>query len=179
MFEKIDALDTKISRMVRMDHEKSKGWKWAAFFAHSGDSWFWLAGLLLIVGFAPKWRKEAAFLIAAILGLAVLVMLIKFTVRRSRPPGEWGQIYRNTDPHSFPSGHAARAFMLAVIAVMTGSAGVAVAMVIWAILVSTSRVVTGMHYFSDIVAGALLGIVAGQVVVLIHPLLTALLPVVF
>jgi undecaprenyl-diphosphatase len=48
--------------------------------------------------------------------LAAMVLGIKFLVRRKRPEGEWGQIYRNTDPHSFPSGHAARAFLIAVIA---------------------------------------------------------------
>ena len=48
--------------------------------------------------------------------LAVMVLLIKFRIRRQRPVGEWGRIYRNTDPHSFPSGHAARAFLIATIA---------------------------------------------------------------
>lgn len=170
ILDKIDALDTKISKLVRLDHDRSKGWKWAAFFAHSGDSWFWLAGLVIAAVAVKSWRGTAYFLIAAILGLAAVVMLIKFTVRRARPEGKWGAIYRNTDPHSFPSGHAARACMLAVIAVMIGSPWAAAGMVIWALLVSFSRVVTGMHYFSDIVAGMLLGIAAGQVAVLIRPL---------
>ena len=50
---------------------------------------------------------------SGILILAALVLAIKFLVRRQRPEGEWGAIYRNTDPHSFPSGHAARAVLLA------------------------------------------------------------------
>ena len=179
MFEKIDAIDTKISKIVRMDHGESPWWKLVTFFAHSGDSWFWLAGLLISLVLFPSRRPLATFLIAAILGLAVIVMVIKFTVRRSRPPGDWGAVYRNTDPHSFPSGHAARASLLAVIAVLTGPVWIAVLMGIWAILVSLSRVLTAMHYFSDIVAGILLGIAVGQFVVLIRPLLTALLPAVF
>ena len=56
-----------------------------------------------------------------ILGLAGVVLAIKFLVRRERPQGEWGGIYRNTDPHSFPSGHAARAFLIAVVASALGS----------------------------------------------------------
>ena len=179
MFEKFDAIDIKFSKWVRMDHGESSWWKLVTFFAHSGDSWFWLAGLILVGVFSAAWRSLASFLIFAILGLAAVVMLIKFTVRRSRPPGEWGAIYRNTDPHSFPSGHAARASMLAVIAVLIGPIWAAIAMVLWAILVSLSRVMTGMHYLSDILAGILLGIVAGQFAVLIRPVLTALLPAIF
>lgn len=179
MFEKIDAIDVRFSKWVRMDHGKSPWWNLVTFFAHSGDSWFWLAGLILAAVFYSPWRRLAFFIIFAILGLAAVVLLIKFTVRRSRPEGKWGAIYRNTDPHSFPSGHAARASMLAVITVLIGPVWAAVGMVLWAALVSLSRVMTGMHYLSDILAGILLGIVAGQFAVLIRPLLMALLPAVF
>lgn len=179
MLEKINELDITISKKIRMDHGDSQWWKIITFFAHSGDSWFWLIGLLAVWLLYIEWRSLAAFLIAAILGLAALVMFIKFTVRRSRPPGKWGTIYRNTDPHSFPSGHAARATMLAVIAVLAGPTWAAILMVIWAIIVSLSRVLTGMHYFSDVFVGMLLGIMAGKFSVLIWPLLSALLPAVF
>jgi membrane-associated phospholipid phosphatase len=49
--------------------------------------------------------------------MAAAVILLKFSIRRPRPEGEWGQIYRITDPHSFPSGHAARSATLAVMAI--------------------------------------------------------------
>src|SRR5574340_900957 len=174
MLEKINELDISISKKIRMDHGDSQWWQIITFFAHSGDSWFWLIGLLAIWAFFREWRSLAAFLIAAILGLAALVMFIKFTVRRRRPPGKWGAMYRNTDPHSFPSGHAARAAMLAVIAIMIGPVWAAILMVIWAIIVSLSRVLTSMHYFSDVFVGMLLGIMAGQFSVLLKPLLSAL-----
>jgi undecaprenyl-diphosphatase len=86
----------------------------AIFLAHSGDSWFWLLGLAILWAFGNEfWRSRALVLIVGVLLTAVLVMAVKFTVRRKRPTGEWGVIYRNTDPHSFPSGHAARSMMLA------------------------------------------------------------------
>lgn len=179
MIEKINDLDKKISENFRMDDGGSPWWKLVTFFAHSGDSWFWLIGLLAIWAFFSAWRDLAAFVIAAILGLAAMVMLVKFTVRRRRPPGEWGSIYRNTDPHSFPSGHAARASMLAMIAILSGPLWVGIVMAVWAILVSLSRLLTGMHYFSDVLAGILLGIVIGQLGVLTRPVLSALLPMIF
>jgi undecaprenyl-diphosphatase len=90
-----------------------------------------------------------------------LVMAIKFTVRRRRPEGEWGSIYRNTDPHSFPSGHAARTAMLAILSISVGPPWFGVLLVVWAPLVSLARVAMGLHYFSDVVVGVALGVVMG------------------
>ncbi len=136
----------------------------AAFLAHSGDSWFWAAGLLRVwlLGSAD-WRRRALFLLVSIILLAALVMLVKYSVRRRRPEGDWGGIYRSADPHSFPSGHAARAAMLAVLGVGLGPPWFGAALVIWAPLVSLARVAMGLHYLSDVVAGVILGVIAGAV----------------
>jgi undecaprenyl-diphosphatase len=88
---------------------------------------------------------------------------IKFLVRRKRPEGEWGSIYRNTDPHSFPSGHAARAFLIAVVASALGPAWLSILLWIWAPLVALARVAMGVHYVSDVVAGAVLGVVVAGI----------------
>jgi undecaprenyl-diphosphatase len=139
----------------------------AAFLAHSGDSWFWAAGLALVwlLG-SQDWRRRALFLLISILLLAALVLLVKFSVRRRRPAGEWGSIYRSTDPHSFPSGHAARAAMLAVLGMGLGPPWFGIALVLWAPLVSLARVAMGLHYLSDVVAGVFLGVIAGAVALL-------------
>jgi undecaprenyl-diphosphatase len=132
----------------------------AAFLAHSGDSWFWAAGLIALWASGDSfWKRWAIVQFFAISMLAALVMSIKFLVRRRRPEGEWGMIYRNTDPHSFPSGHAARAFLIALVATGLGPAGLAVVLWIWAPLVAIARVAMGVHYLSDIVAGAALGVI--------------------
>jgi undecaprenyl-diphosphatase len=98
---------------------------------------------------------------AAVLATAALVLAIKFTIRRRRPEGDWGAIYRNADPHSFPSGHAARAFILAVLTAGIGPAWLAAVLLIWAPLVALARVAMGLHYVSDVIAGAVLGIGLG------------------
>ena len=105
----------------------------------------------------------------SIVVLAVLVLVVKFTVRRRRPEGEWGLLYRSTDPHSFPSGHAARAFELAVLASGLGPAWLAIALWIWAPLVALARVAMGVHYVSDIVAGMLLGLLVGALLLTFAP----------
>jgi undecaprenyl-diphosphatase len=103
------------------------------------------------------------------------VMTAKQLIRRRRPEGEWGAIYRNTDPHSFPSGHAARAFLIAVIAAGLGPSWLAVILWIWAPLVALARAAMGVHYLSDVVAGAVVGIVVGLLALWLNPALMAFL----
>ena len=137
----------------------------AIIMAHSGDSWFWLIGLGIVWFVGPDyWKGRALLLAIGITVTAVLVMTLKFTIRRQRPEGEWGAIYRRTDPHSFPSGHAARAFLLPVLAIATGPAWFAVTLWLWAPMVALARVAMGVHYLSDIIAGAVLGLVMGVIV---------------
>lgn len=134
----------------------------ATFFAHSGDSWFCLTALgsLWLFG-TGYWKWRAIILGIAIIITALLVLAIKFSVRRQRPDGEWGEIYRSTDPHSFPSGHATRAFMLAAMALGIGPAWFGLALIIWAPLVALARVAMGVHYVSDVAVGMVLGILMG------------------
>jgi len=140
----------------------------AILLAHSGDSPLWIVGLSLTLWLgSDRWRYEAGVDLIGVGVTAGVVMLIKFAVRRPRPIGEWGQGYRRLDPHSFPSGHAARAAMLAVIAVALGPAWWAVALIVWAPLVGLARVAIGVHYLSDVAAGMLCGVGCGIVLTLL------------
>lgn len=135
------------------------------FLAHSGDSWFWGLGLGLLAWLGDSfWRSWAVTALISIVALAAVVLLVKFTIRRPRPQSEWGSIYRATDPHSFPSGHAARAFLLAVLALGLGPSWLAFLLSAWAPLVALARVVMGVHYLSDVLVGSLMGITAGFIV---------------
>jgi undecaprenyl-diphosphatase len=163
-FQSVIELDAKLSNQMRVAEKPGALRAFAAFFAHSGDSWFWWAALILLwLVSNSKWRHWEVVEFVGIGGLAVLVMGIKFLVRRKRPEGEWGNIYRNTDPHSFPSGHAARAFLIAAIASALAPAWLATLLWIWAPLVSVARVAMGVHYISDVIAGAALGIVVALI----------------
>jgi membrane-associated phospholipid phosphatase len=138
----------------------------ATVLAHSGDSWFWGLGLAFVAWRGDAfWRSWAVHILICIGVLAVLVLTIKLLVRRRRPPGEWGAIYRSTDPHSFPSGHAARAVLLAILLTAWGPAWAAPLAILWAPLVALARVALGVHYLSDILAGGLLGLAAALVVI--------------
>lgn len=140
----------------------------AAVLAHSGDSWFWLAGLGLLWWLGTDyWKGRALTMIIAILLTALVVFVVKLVVRRRRPEGEWGKFYRRTDPHSFPSGHAVRAVMLAVVMLGLGSLWLGLLLLVWAPLVGLARVSMGVHYLSDVLAGMFLGLLVGAVVLLV------------
>ena len=134
----------------------------AVFLAHSGDSWFIAAALVLIYWLGDSfWKEWSVKYLAAIIAMALIVMALKLLIRRQRPEGEWGALYRNTDPHSFPSGHAARMALLATVTIFWGPGSLIPIVLVWAPLVALARVSMGVHYVSDILAGIVLGIVGG------------------
>ena len=172
--------DATASARLRLHQTRGFRYDLSAFLANSGDSWFWLLGLFALwLWGSRQWHAWAALMAVGIVFLAVVVMGIKLAVRRRRPEGEWGAIYRNTDQHSFPSGHAARAVMLAVVACGLGPAWVVFLLLLWAPLVSLARVVMGVHYLSDILAGMAVGLVVGLGILVFQPFLVSLAPFIF
>lgn len=158
--------DARLSAQMRV--AEKPGWlrRAAIFLAHSGDSWFWGIGLVAVwrLGSA-EWKDRAVWIFIGIAATAVIAQTLKFVFRRQRPPGEWGAIYRSADPHSFPSGHAARVAMLAVLGLALGPLWFALVLLVWAPLVALARVAIGVHYLSDIAAGVVLGVVIGLAVI--------------
>jgi len=165
---KLLELDARLSAKLRMAERPGIFCSVAAFLAHSGDSWFWWGalGLLWWLG-TPFWKNWAQTILLSIIALAVVVLSIKFLVRRQRPAGDWGGFYRKTDPHSFPSGHAARAILIAVLVTGLGPAWLIAVLWVWAPLVCLARVVMGVHYLSDILAGVLTGLLAGMGILMV------------
>jgi len=159
--------DAELSQRIRIPENKLALKKTAALLAHSGDSWFLGAGLALLWLFGPRpWRPNLQLLFIGILVTAVCVLILKFSIKRPRPEGEWGQIYRSSDPHSFPSGHAARATMLTLLMLLTGNIWLGLLMIFWTLLVAAARIGLGVHYLSDIVAGTIIGATFGGLVFL-------------
>jgi undecaprenyl-diphosphatase len=153
------ALDERATAALRIRKDQKWLRRLGTFFAHSGDSWFILLFLLLVWFFTKGyWHRLSALLTGAVVILAVLILAIKFLIRRQRPEGDWGAVYRNSDPHSFPSGHAARTMMLATLMLLQGPLWLGAVLVIWSLLVSLARVGMGVHYVSDVAAGIVLGV---------------------
>jgi undecaprenyl-diphosphatase len=119
-----------------------------------------------VVGPAPElsffelsaWQVSLKMLLAGAVGLA-LYKLLKVRLVRERPfIGLMGIecAMPPLDRYSFPSGHTLHAVTFTAIAIHY------VPMLAWvlvpfALLVAASRVVLGLHYPSDVLAGALMG----------------------
>jgi undecaprenyl-diphosphatase len=127
---------------------------------HLGGARFTLGLPLLLCGFGGEARSAG---LAALLANAAshgMVQLLKRTVARPRPCDPWGRplaLVELPDPFSFPSGHAAASFAVAVPIAITWPWTAPLALGL-AALVSASRVVLKVHHASDVFAGAALGI---------------------
>ncbi len=161
-FQKILEIDYRITSRLRVAEQPGALRQIALFWGHTGDSWFWGVGLLVVILFgSPVYQHWALVSLIAVVVGAATVLGIKFSIRRARPEGDMGQIYRKTDPHSFPSGHAVRSLMLGVIALGIAPPWLGILLIIWGPLVGIARVAIGVHYVSDVLAGWVLGIIFG------------------
>lgn len=123
-----------------------------------------LVPVCLLVALALVWRRRialAGFLVATLVGGVELATVVKAIVGRPRPPLPERLVTIGST--SFPSGHATQnaAILpaLALVAVALGAArriALAIAVVL-AFAVGLSRVLLGVHYPTDVVAGWLLG----------------------
>jgi len=108
------------------------------------------------------WAPGFVFLSVALSGL--IGDILKFVVGRTRPRLLFEQDLATFEPfthgwayNSFPSGHS-QAIFAAMVALTLVFPRYAHAYLALAVLVAASRVLTTVHYFSDVVAGAWLGI---------------------
>lgn len=163
--------DAELSQKLLVAQDKRFLRSFLEAISHSCDSWYWLIGLVVIWA-ATKGtpRQMAIFTAFGLVLLAVIVLAAKFLIKRPRPEGEFGQIYRITDPHSFPSGHAARAMAIAFMFSTLGNPWLTLLVFVWVFLVGYSRVALALHYVSDVIVGWLIGLVSGWLAMLLFPL---------
>ena len=168
--EKLESLDQRVSKYIRIAENPGLLRSIASIFAHSGDSIICLAVTLLIWYFGNDfWKHRMLVITISFLVAAVIVMITKFIVRRKRPEGDWGDMYRKTDPYSFPSGHATRGMLIGVVALGLGPAWFGIALIIWGPLVGLARIAMGVHYFSDVFAGWIIGVIMGIICLNVIP----------
>ena len=86
--------------------------------------------------------------------------VLKIIIARPRPTASSSSWFLSTpaDIYSFPSKHASTAFSLAT-SVILHKKVLGLIAAVFAVLISVSRFYLGAHYWSDIIAGAILGII--------------------
>ncbi len=181
ILQRLNDFDERISASLRITPQEGPLFRVAAFIAHTGDSWFWCGPLFLFWLFAKgEQERTLAYWGGSIALTACFVFVLKRLIARARPEGEWGNVYRRTDPYSFPSGHAVRAGVILMLAFHTFDQPLLLAgFCLWAVLMILSRVATGVHYLLDVLAGFLLGLLIGRLWVALQPWFYNTFPILF
>lgn len=125
---------------------------------------FIVLGVLML--FFKQTRKAGlSALCAMLIGLIVVNFTIKPLVSRSRPwlvIENFANLVPEHDPNSFPSGHTNAAFAFALAVCMSApKRWMKVTAVCMAVVMGLSRLYVGVHFPSDVLAGAVIGSLCG------------------
>lgn len=128
------------------------------------ESWIW-CGAIVILLFVIGLRWEAVMAALAAGGVALLGVLIKTLVQRSRPTADLVNVFWAVDGYSFPSGHvlfftAFLGFLIFLLYTLAPrswwrTAGM-VLLAVPIVLISVSRIYLGQHWPSDTLGAYLL-----------------------
>lgn len=160
VFQRIDQMELRLCMLLNQASNRTFLRIFFRAVSRLGDGVFWYSMLVLL----PYINGQQGFFQALHILLTALTVLalykyLKKTLIRERPFISFENIQQaapTLDRYSFPSGHTMHALSFAL---MFSYYLPAVAPLVWgfASLVAMSRVVLGLHYPSDVVAGALLG----------------------
>lgn len=133
-----------------------------SLYTKLGDAgMLWIVLSLAMLLYRPTRKAGALALCAMALGLLVTNITIKPLVERARPWVTWPVIQplvTEKDPNSFPSGHTCAAFAAGMIwlRALPWKWG-RIAAPVLAVLMGLSRLYVGVHYPTDVLAGAVIG----------------------
>ena len=143
---------------------------WMVAATRGGDGWLWYA-VGVVVAFTGGHERFRA-LLAAVLAVSVGIVLflnLKRACGRKRPcslePHSWATLLP-PDQFSFPSGHTITAFSVAV-SLATFYPVLLLGLLFCAFSVALSRILLGMHFLSDVLAGAAIGSALGYAAALL------------
>lgn len=159
LFERVHRLDTLAFLWLhvtkRFPYRKSVRW-----ISRTGDGHIYILASLALALLDPE--RGMAFLTAGALAYSLdvsLYLVLKNAIKRDRPAMRidfYEAWITPSDKFSFPSGHTAAAFLFAAL-IASFYPAFALPCYLWASMIGASRVLLGVHYPSDIAAGALLG----------------------
>jgi undecaprenyl-diphosphatase len=160
-------IETRDHRLMRRVHNWSAPqWVrlWMLCATRGGDGWLWLVLGISAVLFGGFEGQVAAAAGAVAVGLGIVVFLwAKKVTGRKRPchiePHCWSTLLP-PDQFSFPSGHTITAFA-ATTPLWMAFPEFQFALGFCAGSVALSRILLGMHFLSDVLAGALAGTLLG------------------
>jgi undecaprenyl-diphosphatase len=171
-------LDQTLFRLIHVSGHRD--WLDPVFFviSSSGLGWMQALAIFMIFGYqtarteARSGLKWLSYLLAG-WALASLVNtgILKRLIERERP-SRWpfAEPHETFYYNSFPSGHTASSFGIATVALFltwgTRKSWIGWTALVWAAMVGLSRIYRGVHWPSDVLGGACVGLAAGCIVAL-------------
>lgn len=173
-FEKLTGYDTRVMIWLLNRPSARQTARIARQVSRLGDgpSYALLALSLWLFGDAGAEHLVLALTLGFALELP-LYLFLKRAIQRPRPADAQSALnafIKPSDKFSFPSGHTAAAFMVASL-VSVWYPGFAPLLFSVALAIGASRVLLGVHYPSDIAAGAVLGSSCALFALVLQPLL--------
>ena len=113
-----------------------------------------------IIKHNPELKKDAAYMAGAFVFSTLITTATKQIIKRKRPFDEYPFIIKRDagGSYSFPSGHTSAAFTTATsLSLLFPKWYVVVPAYLWAGSVGYARLYQGVHYPTDILAGAVIG----------------------
>ncbi len=137
--------------------------RWIRLISRTGDGHFYI---LLALFLAVIEQQGFWFLVVGLIAFMFELpsyFVLKKAFKRSRPCDLLVSAHiQPSDKFSLPSGHTAAAFLMATL-IAHFYPGFALIAYTWASLIGLSRVLLGVHFPTDIIAGASLGIVSAWI----------------
>lgn len=158
--------DRMLDRIAKLRTKRlNKIMVFATTLGNNGFIWFATAIVFL---FFQRFRTSGiAIIIAVSLSWFFGEIAIKNLVGRVRPCHKLAEeqlLIKNPPHYSFPSGHTTSSFAATTVMILLDPV-VAIPMLILAVLIAFSRTYLMVHYLTDVLAGAALGIICGCIVV--------------
>jgi len=148
------------------------------FFQFISDSVSYLSWglpvLLILIALAQKqdfWQAKSVYVLFSVALASLFSFILKHIIDRVRPFEAYDFLEKLSGggSPSFPSGHTTAAFALSVGLILVYPKWyIIIPAILWAILAAYSRMSLGVHYPSDVLAGALLGIGTALICVKIY-----------
>lgn len=162
---RMHALDSALCVSVSHTNQYRLIRDWFRLISRLGDGVFWYGLMLaIIVTQQADGIKPVLHMLAAGLTGTLIYKWLKHKTHRSRPfqvrQDVW-VIGKPLDHFSFPSGHTLHAVAFSIVA-MHYYPALAVILVPFMLMIAMSRVILGLHYPSDVLAGASIGYLIAQ-----------------
>ena len=164
MFTYIASRDHRL--MQKVNSWRAPRWirVWMICATRGGDGWLWYAMGLIVLLFGGAHRFEAVGAAAASSAAGIFLFIkLKRICNRRRPSAIathcWATLLP-PDQFSFPSGHTITAFAVAIpLGIFYPS--LMIGLLFCALSIACSRILLGLHFLSDVLAGCAIGVVLG------------------